>query len=973
MRGFGKYVRAALVIWFFVSPGNLWPQASAQISGTAKDQSGAVLPGVEIRATQAETGIARTAVTNETGSYVLPNLPIGPYKLEASLPGFRTYAQTGIVLQVESNPVINVTLEVGQVAETVEVQANAALEETRSTSIGQVVENTRILELPLNGRQAVELIGLAGAATPAPVTDAQARDPFNKIAFSVAGGLNTGVSYTLDGAFHMNPQGNGYMSTPFPDALQEFKVETSATAAATGGKSAGSVSLVTKSGTNNYHGDVFEFVRNGMFNARNAFAVRRDTIKRNQFGGTIGGPIIQNKLFFFGGYQGTKVRQDPSDVISYVATPAMLAGDFTTFASPSCNGGRQISLRAPFVNNRIDPALYNKASLKFLAMLPQTADPCGKVIYGNPNRENGHQAIGRIDYQKSAQHSLFGRYLIESLVQPSAYDINKNALSINTAADALAQAFTVGSTYLFGSNVVNSLRVTANRIAAGKFLPNTIADAGLSSYDLGIKAYNYAPYTLRVSVTGGPSVGTQGGPTRTALFGVNDDISILRGNHQMAFGASTAAWWSNSYSGNYHVNFTFNGQTTGLGMADLLIGRASRFRNGPVSEQAKRSKYIGLYGADTWKVNSKLTMTYGLRWEPYFPMINRDGTAVHYDENALKSGIRSQKFDKTPPGVTFTGDPGIPGRQAMYNRWLNFSPRVGLAWDVTGDGRTSVRASLGTFYDFPHTQYQANLGATAPWAVRFELNDVDFENPWAAYPGGDPFPIPHGRDAGRDALWPLYQTVTAMDYDTRNMEVTQWNLSLEKQIGADWLVSANYIGSASTHLWSAQPINAAIFLGLEACTLNGVRYTTCSTTGNTDQRRRLSLENPQVGQFYGHIGRIDSGGTGSYNGLLISLQRRAARGVTLNANYTWSHCITDHAGDMYVNQTSSGWTDPNNRSFDRGNCTIAATDRHSVLNLSAVAQTPQFSNPTLRAAASGWRFSPIFKVLSGDYLTVTTS
>src|SRR5205823_14625682 len=162
------------------------------------------------------------------------------------------------------------------------------------------------------------------------------------------------------------PQGNGYMSTPFPDALQEFKVETSATAAATGGKSSGSITLVTKSGTNAFHGDVFEFVRNGIFNARNSFAARRDTIKRNQFGGTMGGPIIQNKLFFFGGYQGTKVRQDPSDTISFVATPAMLAGDFTTFASPGCNGGRQINLRAPFVNNRIDPALFNKASLTFL-------------------------------------------------------------------------------------------------------------------------------------------------------------------------------------------------------------------------------------------------------------------------------------------------------------------------------------------------------------------------------------------------------------------------------------------------------------------------------------------------------------------------------------------------------------------------------------------------------------------------------
>jgi hypothetical protein len=212
-----------------------------------------------------------------------------------------------------------------------------------------------------------------------------------------------------------------------------------------------------------------------------------------------------------------------------------------------------------------------------------------------------------------------------------------------------------------------------------------------------------------------------------------------------------------------------------------------------------------------------------------------------------------------------------------------------------------------------------------------------------------------------------------MDYDTKTMEVSQWNLSLQKQISTDWLISASYIGTASTHLWSAQPINPAIFLGLDPCTLNGIRYSTCSTTSNTDQRRRLSLENPQVGQYYGHIGRIDSGGTATYNGFLLSVQRRAARGVTVSANYTWSHCITDHSGDMYVNQSSTGWTNPNNRTFDRGNCTIAATDRHNILNLSAVAETPQFSNPTLRAAASGWRFSPIFKLLSGEYLTMTTS
>src|SRR5947208_665827 len=379
---------------------DLWGQATAQISGSARDQSGAVLPGVEIKATQTETGITRETITNETGSYALPNLPIGPYRLEAALPGFRTYAQTGIVLQVNSSPAINIVLEVGQVAEQVEVQANAALVETRNAGVGQVVENARILELPLNGRAMIELVALSGAATPAPIVNASGgRDPFSKGNLSVAGGLNTGLNYTLDGAYHNNPYDNGYMSMPFPDALQEFKVETGATGVQTGVKSSGSVSLVTKSGTNDFHGDLFEFVRNGAFNARNAFAAKRDSIKRNQFGGTLGGPLVKNKLFFFGGYQRTTIRQAPSDAIATVPTAAMLAGDFTDFASAACNGGRAVPLRAPFANNRINPSQFDKAAMNFVSKLPGTTDPCGTVRHGVASVENDYMALGKVDYQ----------------------------------------------------------------------------------------------------------------------------------------------------------------------------------------------------------------------------------------------------------------------------------------------------------------------------------------------------------------------------------------------------------------------------------------------------------------------------------------------------------------------------------------------------------------------------------------------
>src|SRR5438876_6064264 len=245
------------VVLVALSAGNIWAQATAQIAGTVKDQTGAVLPGVEVIATQNDTGIARMTVTNETGSFVLTNLPIGTYRLGAALPGFKSYSQTGIVLHVNASPVINPVLEVGQVAEQVEVQANAALVDTRTSGVGQVMENTRILDLPLNGRAMIDLVSVSGAATPAPILDGSGgRDPFTKGNVSVAGGLNTGLNTTLDGAYHNNPYTNGYMSKPFPDALQEFKVETGATGAQNGVKSSGTVSLVTKSGTNEFHGDL---------------------------------------------------------------------------------------------------------------------------------------------------------------------------------------------------------------------------------------------------------------------------------------------------------------------------------------------------------------------------------------------------------------------------------------------------------------------------------------------------------------------------------------------------------------------------------------------------------------------------------------------------------------------------------------------------------------------------------------------
>ena len=951
---------------------HIWAQATAQIAGTVRDQSGAVLPGVEVKATQTETDTVRTVVTNETGSFVLSNLPIGPYKLEATLPGFREFVQTGIVLQVNASPVINPVLEVGQVSEQVEVQANAALVETRNAGVGQVVENARVLELPLNGRNVNDLIALSPAAAPAPA-NGSGRNPFlatNGVA--VGGGSSIGLNYTLDGANHNNSFENTYLSMPFPDAMQEFKVETSATAVQNGVRPAGSVSLVTKSGTNDFHGDLFEFVRNGMFNARNAFATKRDTIKRNQYGGTVGGPIMKNKLFFFAGYQGTPLRQDPADVVTFVPSPAMVAGDFTALASPACNSGRQITLRGPFVNNKVDPSQVSKAALGLQKLLPQTSDPCGRTIFGTPVRLNSHMAIGRIDYQKSDKNSIFGRYLLDSQFSPAPYTVSHNILAAKTLGiDALTQAFSIGETYLVNANVVNSLRLTANRWVGGR----TGADyAGWPQ--MGVKAFSYVPTHLTATVTGGFDISPGGvGPAKLAVFGGNDDLSIVRGNHQFAIGTQLSWWWINSYSDFYsYGRATFSGQATGLPLADYMTGNVAQWTMGTPAPTLKRDKYAGAYFGDTWKARPKVTFSYGVRWEPFFASINRDGSTTHFDIDNFNKGIKSDKLLAAPPGMLFAGDPGVPGHSMMRDRLWNFSPRVGVAWDVNGDGKTSVRASFGTFYDYPSSFFQVGLSNAPPTSQRNVISGVNLDNPWANYPGGDPFPMPFGKDWTKNTPWPLNAVVTAVDYDTKNSLISQWNLSLQKQLASSWLVSASYLGTGSSHLWALQQLNPAVYIpgNCAAGQLGLTAAGPCSTTANTNQRRVLALANRNYGQFYGTVNRIDSGATGSYNALVLSVQRRAAKGVTVTGNYTLSHCIADNVLSNTGNSGNAdgGYLNPQNRRFDRGNC--QADTRH-LFNFSAVAKTPRFSNTALRAIGSNWRFSPLVKIYSGQYVSVITS
>ena len=957
MKGITIRLSISLLI-SILSCASAWGQATAEISGTVRDQSGAVLPGVEVTATQVETGVMRNTVTNETGNYAMPNLPLGPYRLEAALPGFRAFAQTGIVLQVGNSLVINAALGVGQVTESVEVQANAALVETRNQGVAQVIENARILELPLNGRQVTDLITLAGAAVQTETTRAQSG---STAYIAIGGGVGYGVDYTLDGANHINFFTGVGMTLPFPDAAQEFKVETTGIGAAHG--SGASISVVTKSGTNELHGDLFEFVRNDLFNARQYFATKNSTLKRNQFGGTLGGTIVRNKLFFFGGYQGTLIRQDPADVESFVPTAAMMAGDWNIFSSPACNAGRQIPLRAPFVNNRIDPALYSKPAVyitnKVLASQEGPPNDCGLVKWGRPSLENDHQFVGKIDYQKSDRHSLFGRFMISTQHIPTSFSLTKNLLATPTrGTDVISESFSFGDTFLLGPNAVHAFRFGVNRVVA-RALQNDFfswCDAGVVNFNC-----SFTPTFLGgLSITGGggfalglfDSSKDNWIPTGYAL---NDDVNLVRGKHQFAFGVGAMHGRHNELT---HFagpgNFTFNGAVTGLGLGDFLLGRVNTLFQGLPNTHDLNQTFVNLYLTDSWKATPGLTLNYALRWEPYIPQKLTNGVAYNFDHDRFLQGVKSSVFVNAPAGFHYTGDAGFPSDSGVHKQWWHFMPRLGLAWDARGDGRTSIRASYAFGYAFNNGGWRENTSGSNPWGGRTTITSPagGLDNPWLGYPGGNPFPYVVDKNA---TFTPRGLFLTT-PYDLKTPTTYSWNLSIQRQMEANWLVSASYIGTRTMHLWTHNPINPAV-------NIPG------ASVANTDQRRILSLERPQDGQYIGAMAEFDDGGTQIYHGMLLSVQRRAARGLTVSGNYTWSRCIgsfTQAVNSLGAAATVT-YTKPNDREFDRGNCTA---DRRQIFNLTALAETPEFSNRTVRLVATGWRLSAIYKTASGEPLAV---
>jgi carboxypeptidase family protein/TonB-dependent receptor-like protein len=975
MRQFRIPLISALSV--LVSAAAAWAQLStAQLSGHVTDASGAVLPGVTVTVTQTDTGLVRTVATAENGTYVLPNLPTGPYRLEAMLQGFRTYVQTGIVLQVAATPEINVALAIGSVEETVSVEGAAPLVDVQSAGISDVVDNERILELPLQGRQVTDLIVLAGAAVQSGAPSARTFP--GGVSISVAGGLPIGVGYVLDGASHNSPQSNVNLPMPFPDALQEFRVATSGLTAQNGMHAAASVNAITKSGTNTLHGNGFEFLRDRRLNATSPFAAigadgkrQDDGLLRNQFGGTLGGPIARDKLFFFGGYQGTVLRFRPADQIAWVPTRAMLAGDFTTFASAACNGGRQVTLRAPFVDNRVDPSQFSPAAMKLARWLPATSDPCGQITYQTGDDSNEGQAIGRIDFQWTPDHTVFGRYMNVFIKKTPPYkgegDNVLKAIPVGQVAglDNMAHMLTLGDTMVFGPSIVNAIRVAYNKTTLRRYNAPYF-----DPVDLGIKLYPYIRGQMPINVTG--AFNFPAGATKATYlndsYNLVDDLTLVRGRHQFGIGGNVQYWKGHVLSSSRAAGtWIVDGSATGLGLADLLLGRVTSVEHGAQQDLPVHSWYMGLYAQDTWRVTNRWTFNLGARWEPYFGT-SVDNNAVYiFDIDRFRRGIKSSVFVNAPAGLMYPGDDGFPpGRTGLYKQWGDVSPRIGVAWDVTGDGRTAVRASYALSYDFMAGDYHQINSAAPPFGNRSLITDPPgrMDDPYG-HVGGDPHPIV----TDRNTSYPAFGAFGTMNPDINSPRVQNWNVTVERQIGKDWGVAVSYLGNYSDRLWSQTAINPGLFMGVGPCTLaDGRPYPVCSTNANLNVRRALYQENPQEARLIGAVDLNDDIGYQEYHGLKLSAQRRAVTGISLNANYTLSRCIGTDTPNTW-NQISSGYTNPYDARFDEGYCD---QDRRHLATLTAGYETAVAGNGVLGVLASRWRFTGILNARSGNRINVTT-
>jgi Carboxypeptidase regulatory-like domain/TonB dependent receptor len=851
---------------------------TGSIQGVVRDRTEAAIAGAHITVINAQTNFKQETTSAADGSYRFLALPAGTYKLTATSTGFRQFNATDVVVKVNDQLQIDITLQVGSVAEEVTIVANAVQVQTESTQLGDVIDSKKMLALPLNGRSYIDLLGLqAGVAPSSASTIGMPNGPGTNPDRPVSGSLSAGNisvngqretanAFLVNGADVSEGRNLGAGLVPNLDSVEEFRLITNSFDAEYGKFSGAVMNAITKSGTNGIHGDVFEFLRNDKLDARNFFTPAKSELRRNQFGYAVGGPFWKNKLFWFTDYQGTRQVQGAETGIVNVPTAAERQGNFGTALTGSVDGpywaqvltqrlGYTVTNGEPyssvFPGGVIPKAAWSAPAIGILPFIPVgNIDPVAGIFSDNSqkNRVTDDKAGQRVDLvnQKTGNWSWYYHFDDSSVLNalPSA-----SVPGFPSFTPARAQAFVMSNTKTFGAKAVNEARVSFFRTSIHKDNPKG-SFAQLSSLGFitgpgtlgiipdGTPGYPQfvPPITFNNFTAGVPALNTDQ-PNNTYM--ASDGFSKAMGRHTLKFGGEFRYLQVNERNfANVNGGFAFDGSVTGVDFADYLLGApkaSGGYTQAALQVLDSRTRYGGAYAQDSWKVKPNLTLNLGLRWEVSMPWYDTQGKI-----QTFVPGEQSVVFPNAPAGLVFPGDPGIPKTLAP-TKYNNIGPRVGLAYSPDfsdgvlgkifgGPGKTSIRASYGIYYTSVEDLNLFFEVADAPFGLYWTSpSPVLFEEPFRTRTDGTsqtqrfPFTLPiPGSPANKTLDFSVFEPISfSPGYDIHNKlpYAEHFNLSIQRELSKSTVLTLAYVGTEGHRLITqveANPGNAALCMQLNA-------------------------------------------------------------------------------------------------------------------------------------------------------------
>jgi hypothetical protein len=931
---------------------------TATIVGAISDSSGAILPGAHVTARNVDTGLTRTVISGEDGAYRLEFLPVGNYVLEVTASGLQKTTRGGIVLQVNDTVRVDVSLTVGKVTEVVTITEAPPAVNTINAEIGRTIQSAEITSLPLVDRNVYTLLDLAPGVQSNNNGVASASTGTNSLILGfpeqrtlINGGTDGGagsVNYYLDGGSNMTNLRNTGNILPNPDAIQEFRVQTNSYNAEYGRFANGIINVLTKSGANKYNGSLFEYLRNDIFNANDwGSQLAKAPLRRNQFGGTFGGPIKRDKTFFFFSYSG--LRQTTSTFLNGAIVPTDLErlGDFSASATRPIDPATGQTFVCNGVTGVICPNRLDPVAMKIINDFIPAANVAGSRWQGNvPSPFDSNEVLAKVDHQLNEAHRLTFTYFTTAGTNTVRAG-NGNLPWARQQFNWRQHNLNFSDVWVISPNKINQAWMTYTRNFGGRLnVPQTsLGDLGSAFTIQG------TPSLPQITVTGFFTLTNAiGGPTAgTNFYSIRDVFSWTKGRHSLRLGGelSLNKDIQETLLNNYGV-FTFNNGVTRNALADFLIGIPSAItQDSPVTGYTN-TWYTALFAQDDFRIHPRLTLNLGLRWDIQTPPTDPFNRVVNY-----VPGQQSTVNPIAPVGAQFYGDPGLE-RGGIPVSYSHVSPRVGFAWDLFGDGKTSIRSAFGVFYGSISGNEWNTMTNFQPFSTRLSFTNINqrtnaagvplgatLSNPYNAFVGGNPFPY-RGTFITGGGLFAVAQ-------DFEWPRAYQTNLSIERQVTKDLTAGVAYVGTFSSNLPFAQDVNYPV-----------LTPTATNAGANVLSRR----PNPA----FGAVLLLDSNQTASYNALQLTSAMRMSHRVTFNAFYTFSKTLS--SVQLHNNTTQGGAQNFSNLELDRGR---ADTDQRHVFGMRLNYEPDYYtgSNAIVRNILNGWSISPIIKIRSGQPFTVT--